>query len=51
VPARAIYADGTPGDNPYQTPVTISTQTVTAATTLTIKMACAGGQAIRFTPV
>jgi alpha-glucosidase len=44
-----IYADGTPGDNPYTTPVTISTQTVTAATTLTIRMACAGGQAIRFT--
>ena len=45
-----IYADGTPGDNPYQTPVKISTQTVTAGTTLTIRMAYAGGQAIRFTP-
>jgi alpha-glucosidase len=41
-----IYADGTPGSSPYQTPVVVSTQTVTASTTLSVAMAPAGGQAV-----
>ncbi|MGW5463916.1 glycoside hydrolase family 97 C-terminal domain-containing protein [Streptomyces sp. NPDC003996] len=39
-----IYADGTPGSSPYQTPVVVSTQTVTSSTTLSVAMAPAGGQ-------
>jgi alpha-glucosidase len=41
-----IYADGTPGSSPYQTPVVVSTQTVTSSTTLRVAMAPAGGQAV-----
>ncbi|MET8804533.1 glycoside hydrolase family 97 C-terminal domain-containing protein [Streptomyces sp. NPDC004546] len=39
-----IYADGTPGSSPYQTPVVVSTQTVTSSTTLSVALAPAGGQ-------
>ncbi|MDQ0595889.1 alpha-glucosidase [Streptomyces canus] len=45
-----VYADGTPGTNPYQTPVVVSTRTVTSATTLNVAMAPAGGQAIILKP-
>ena len=41
-----IYADGTPGSSPYQTPVAVSTQTVTSSTPLRVAMAPAGGQAV-----
>ncbi|MDF2263976.1 glycoside hydrolase family 97 catalytic domain-containing protein [Streptomyces coacervatus] len=41
-----IYADGTPGSSPYQTPVAVSTRTVTSSTTLRVAMAPAGGQAV-----
>ncbi|MER6069630.1 glycoside hydrolase family 97 catalytic domain-containing protein [Streptomyces sp. NPDC001817] len=41
-----LYADGTPGSSPYQTPVVVSTQTVTSSTTLSVAMAPAGGQAV-----
>ncbi|WP_329126298.1 glycoside hydrolase family 97 protein [Streptomyces sp. NBC_01465] len=41
-----VYADGTPGTSPFRTPVVVSTRTVTAATTLDVAMAPAGGQAI-----
>ncbi|MFE9440390.1 glycoside hydrolase family 97 catalytic domain-containing protein [Streptomyces sp. NPDC006602] len=41
-----VYADGIPGTNPYQTPVVVSTRTVTSQTTLDVAMAKAGGQAI-----
>ncbi|MFI6931626.1 glycoside hydrolase family 97 catalytic domain-containing protein [Streptomyces sp. NPDC050287] len=45
-----VYADGTPGTSPYQTPVVVSTRTVTSATTLDVAMASAGGQAIILKP-
>ncbi|KMS73072.1 glycoside hydrolase family 97 [Streptomyces viridochromogenes] len=45
-----IYSDGTPGTNPYQTPVVVSTRTVTSATSLDVAMAPAGGQAIILRP-
>jgi alpha-glucosidase len=45
-----VYADGTPGTSPYQTPVVVSTRTVTSATTLNVAMAPAGGQAIILKP-
>ncbi|WP_416984686.1 glycoside hydrolase family 97 catalytic domain-containing protein [Streptomyces sp. T028] len=45
-----IHADGTPGTSPYQTPVVVSTRTVTAQTALTVAMAPAGGQAIILGP-
>ncbi|MGW5663265.1 glycoside hydrolase family 97 catalytic domain-containing protein [Streptomyces sp. NPDC003758] len=45
-----VYADGTPGTNPYQTPVVVSTRTVTSQSTLDIAMAGAGGQAIILKP-
>ncbi|MDQ0931385.1 glycoside hydrolase family 97 protein [Streptomyces turgidiscabies] len=45
-----VYADGTPGTSPYQTPVVVSTRTVTPATTLNVAMAPAGGQAIILKP-
>ncbi|MEH0549069.1 glycoside hydrolase family 97 catalytic domain-containing protein [Streptomyces sp. B21-105] len=45
-----VYADGTPGTSPYQTPVVASTRTVTSATTLNVAMAPAGGQAIVLRP-
>jgi alpha-glucosidase len=45
-----VYADGTPGTYPYQTPVVVSTRTVTAQTTLTVAMATAGGQAVVLKP-
>jgi len=41
-----IYADGTPGASPYQTPVVVGTQAVTSSTTLDMAMAGAGGQAV-----
>ncbi|MFE8949406.1 glycoside hydrolase family 97 catalytic domain-containing protein [Streptomyces sp. NPDC007856] len=44
-----IYADGTPGSSPYQTPVVVSTRTVTSSTTLSVAMAPAGGQAVVLT--
>jgi len=45
-----VYADGTPGTSPYQTPVVVSTRTVTSATTLNVAMAPAGGQAVILKP-
>ena len=45
-----VYADGTPGASPYQTPVVVSTRTVTSATKLDVAMAPAGGQAIVLKP-
>ncbi|MFG2133556.1 glycoside hydrolase family 97 catalytic domain-containing protein [Streptomyces sp. NPDC048751] len=45
-----VYADGTPGTSPYQTPVVVSTRTVTSATTLSVAMAAAGGQAVVLRP-
>ncbi|NGO41220.1 glycoside hydrolase family 97 protein [Streptomyces ureilyticus] len=45
-----VYADGTPGASPYQTPVVVSTRTVTSATKLDVAMAPAGGQAIILKP-
>ncbi|MFF7161885.1 glycoside hydrolase family 97 catalytic domain-containing protein [Streptomyces sp. NPDC008086] len=45
-----VYSDGTPGTNPYQTPVVVSTLSVTSETTLAVPMAPAGGQAIVLRP-
>ncbi|WP_316773413.1 glycoside hydrolase family 97 protein [Streptomyces sasae] len=45
-----VYADGTPGTYPYQTPVVKSTRTVTSATVLGVAMAPAGGQAVVLKP-
>jgi alpha-glucosidase len=45
-----IYADGTPGSSPYETPVAVSTRTVTSATTLSVAMAPAGGQTVVLKP-
>ncbi|MER6712990.1 glycoside hydrolase family 97 catalytic domain-containing protein [Streptomyces sp. NPDC000877] len=45
-----VYADGTPGAKPYQTPVVVGTRSVTAADTLDVAMAPAGGQAVVLTP-
>ncbi|MGA5360747.1 glycoside hydrolase family 97 catalytic domain-containing protein [Streptomyces purpurascens] len=45
-----VYADGTPGASPYQTPVVVSTRTVTRADTLDVAMAPAGGQAVVLRP-
>lgn len=45
-----IYADGTPGTSAYQTPVVVSTQTVTTTTVLTVAMTPAGGQAVLLKP-
>lgn len=45
-----VYADGTPGTSPYQTPVIVGTQPVTAGTTLGIAMAASGGQAVILRP-
>ncbi|MFC8143544.1 glycoside hydrolase family 97 catalytic domain-containing protein [Streptomyces paradoxus] len=45
-----VYADGTPGANPYRTPVVVGTRTVTASDTLDVAMAPAGGQAVVLRP-
>ncbi|MEV3914445.1 glycoside hydrolase family 97 protein [Streptomyces canus] len=45
-----VYADGTPGASPYQTPVVVNSRTVTSATALDVAMAPAGGQAIILKP-
>ncbi|MET7729966.1 glycoside hydrolase family 97 catalytic domain-containing protein [Streptomyces sp. NPDC005402] len=45
-----VYADGTPGAAPYQTPVVVSSQSVTSESTLSIAMAPAGGQAVVLKP-
>ncbi|MCT9144947.1 glycoside hydrolase family 97 protein, partial [Streptomyces violarus] len=45
-----VYADGTPGANPYQTPVVVSTRTITRADILDVAMAPAGGQAVVLEP-
>jgi alpha-glucosidase len=45
-----VYADGTPGANPYQTPVVVDTRTVTRDDTLDVAMAPAGGQAVVLKP-
>ncbi|MFF6948558.1 glycoside hydrolase family 97 catalytic domain-containing protein [Streptomyces iakyrus] len=45
-----VYADGTPGADPYRTPVVVGTRTVTAADTLDVAMAPAGGQAVVLKP-
>ncbi|SMQ17714.1 alpha-glucosidase [Streptomyces sp. Ag82_O1-12] len=45
-----IYADGTPGANPYQTPVVVGTRTVTRDDTFDVAMAPAGGQAVVLRP-
>jgi alpha-glucosidase len=46
----SVYADGTPGAAPYQTPVVVSTRSVTAESTLSVAMAPAGGQAVVLKP-
>ncbi|MEH0420431.1 glycoside hydrolase family 97 protein [Streptomyces sp. B21-083] len=46
-----IYADGTAGSTPHATPTVVSTRTVTSATTLSVTMTSAGGQAVILTPV
>ncbi|WP_037684434.1 glycoside hydrolase family 97 protein [Streptomyces griseus] len=45
-----VYADGTPGTSAYQTPVVVSTRTVTSATALSLAMAPSGGQAVVLKP-
>ncbi|MEU0219668.1 glycoside hydrolase family 97 C-terminal domain-containing protein, partial [Streptomyces sp. NPDC006265] len=45
-----VYADGTPGTSAYQTPVVVSTRTVTSATVLSAAMAPSGGQAVVLKP-
>jgi alpha-glucosidase len=45
-----VYADGTAGASPYQTPVVVSTRTVTSSTTLSMAMTRAGGQAVILRP-
>ncbi|PTH87141.1 glycoside hydrolase family 97 [Streptomyces sp. A244] len=45
-----VYADGIPGADPYRTPVVVGTRTVTAADTLDVAMAPAGGQAVVLKP-
>ncbi|MEU0242730.1 glycoside hydrolase family 97 catalytic domain-containing protein [Streptomyces sp. NPDC006235] len=45
-----VYADGTPGTSPFRTPVVVGTRTVTAADTLDVAMAPAGGQAVVLAP-
>ncbi|MDQ0714861.1 alpha-glucosidase [Streptomyces luteogriseus] len=45
-----VHADGTPGANPYQTPVVVGTRTVTRDDTLDVAMAPAGGQAVVLKP-
>jgi alpha-glucosidase len=45
-----VYADGTPGAQPYTTPVVVSTRNVTSATVLDVSLAPSGGQAIILTP-
>ncbi|MFI5676683.1 glycoside hydrolase family 97 protein [Streptomyces cellulosae] len=45
-----VYADGTPGGSPYQTPVVVSTRAVTSASTLSVAMTAAGGQAVVLKP-
>lgn len=45
-----IYSDGTPGTNPYRTPVVVSTRGVTSETVLDVAMAPAGGQAVILRP-
>ena len=44
------YADGTPADAPHDTPVEVSTQTVRASDTLTMRLAPSGGQAVTLQP-
>ncbi|MEU9340647.1 glycoside hydrolase family 97 catalytic domain-containing protein [Streptomyces sp. NPDC048278] len=46
-----IYADGTAGSTPHATPTVVTSQTVTAGTTLSVAMTSAGGQAVILTPV
>ncbi|KJK40388.1 glycoside hydrolase family 97 [Streptomyces variegatus] len=45
-----VYADGTPGAHPYQTPVVVGTRTVTSGDALDVAMAPAGGQAVVLKP-
>ena len=45
-----VYGDGTPGTSAYQTPVVLSTRTLTSATVLDVAMAPAGGQAVVLRP-
>ena len=45
-----VYADGAAGSTPHATPTVVSTQTVTSATTLSVTMTSAGGQAVILTP-
>jgi alpha-glucosidase len=45
-----VYADGTAGSSPYATPTVVTTRTVTSATTLSVAMTSAGGQAVILTP-
>lgn len=45
-----VYADGTPGAQPYTTPVVVSSRQVTPATVLDVAMAPSGGQAVVLTP-
>lgn len=45
-----VYADGAAGSTPHATPTVVSTQTVTSATTLSVTMTSAGGQAVILAP-
>jgi len=45
-----VYADGAAGSTPHATPTVVSTRTVTSATTLSVTMTSAGGQAVILTP-
>ena len=40
------FADGLPGENPWMTPVTLSTETIRGAGPMSLKLAAAGGQAL-----
>lgn len=45
-----VWADGAPNDTPRLTPVTVSTTSVTAGSTLSMRLAPSGGQAVLLTP-
>ena len=48
--ARGLQTVLAPGSSPYQKPVVVSAQTVTATTTLGIAMTASGGQAVSLRP-
>ncbi|MEU2910265.1 hypothetical protein ACWCQ0_26390 [Streptomyces massasporeus] len=50
VAPHLVHADGTPGANPYRTPVVVGTRAVTRDDTLDVAMAPAGGRAVVLRP-